>query len=255
MINDFTASRLQKILSAHGLASRREAETMIRDGRVSVNGVIAVIGQSATPGCDEILVDGVPLEQKSELVYIMLNKPLGYVTTMSDEHGRSTVRELVADVAERIYPVGRLDYDSEGLLLMTNDGEFANMIAHPSYGIEKTYIAIVQGNATDAEALLKNPIEIDGHIVKAVSVTLSGGSSHGGGVFNITIKEGRNRQVRKMLAKFGLEVTSLKRVSIGSLELGSLNVGQWRHLTSGELSSLRSKIAIRGECNLESVRD
>ena len=232
------ASRLQKIISAHGVASRREAEMMIRDGRVTVNGEIAAIGQSAVPGSDEILVDGMPLAQKSGPIYIMLNKPCGYITTMSDEHGRKTVRELVAGIGGRVYPVGRLDYDSEGLLLMTNDGQFANMVAHPSYGIEKTYEAHVRGNAAKAEMLLREPMEIDSHIIKASSVKLTE-YKQGCGVLLITIKEGRNRQIRKMLAICGLRVSSLKRVTIGPLELGGLESGQWRHLTAAELRSLR----------------
>lgn len=234
--------RLQKILSAHGVASRRGAESMIREGRVCVNGEVAVIGQGAMPGKDEILVDGVPLADKSEPVYIMLNKPRGYITTMNDERGRKTVRELVAGVGERVYPVGRLDCDSEGLLLMTNDGEFSNMVAHPSFEVEKTYMAAVRGDAEKAEGLLRGPMEIDGRTVNALAVKLTR-QTQDGGVFSVTIKEGRNRQVRKMLAECGLVVTSLKRVSVGPIKLGGLKAGQWRRLTPGEQRSILEKIS------------
>ena len=230
-------SRIQKIISAHGVASRREAERMILDGRVTVNGMPATIGQSARFGSDEIAVDGVPLAPAGKLLYIMLNKPRGYITTANDDRGRKTVMELVAGVGARLYPVGRLDMDTEGLLLMTNDGRFANVVAHPSYNKTKTYEARVRGDATAAVEALRRPMEVDSHIVKAVSVQMVEEAGDGG-VLRITINEGRNRQLRKMCDQCGLEVRSLKRLSIASLELGVLKTGEWRHLTSAERKSL-----------------
>jgi 23S rRNA pseudouridine2605 synthase len=229
--------RIQKILSAFGVASRREAEEMILEGRVKVNGKTAVLGQSAQYGADRITVDGVPLAEKKQHVYIMLNKPCGYLTTVSDDRGRKTVMELVADVDVRVYPVGRLDLDTGGLLLFTNDGEFANRITHPSFNNQKTYQVLVHGNAAKAEKLLAEPIEINGRIIHAVSVKLLSETTTGG-VLEITIIEGRNRQVRRMCAKCGLTVHALKRISIGKLELGTLETGKWRYLTEEEMEKL-----------------
>ena len=230
--------RLQKILSAHGDWSRREADVMIRDGRVSVNGTTAEIGQSAVYGSDEIMVDKVPLKPDDGLHYIMLNKPRGYVTTMRDDKGRLTVKDLVSGVGARVYPVGRLDYDSSGLLLMTNDGQFANTVAHPSNGYIKTYETRVRGDVSGIEEKLRRPMEIDSHIVKAVSARLISMTA-GGGLLRISINEGRNRQIRKMLAKCGLDVVSLKRVSVGALKLGPLKTGNWRRLTEAEVDMFR----------------
>jgi len=229
--------RLSKILSAHGVTSRREAEVMIRSGRVSVGGKQASIGQSARPGVDEIAVDGIPLAAKSELLYIMLNKPRGYVTTVSDERGRSTVMDLVTGAGTRLFPVGRLDYDSEGLILLTNDGRFAFAVAHPSFNVKKTYEIRARGDIRGAAERLRCPMEIDGKTVRAVSVRLMKRTA-AGGLLQVTISEGRNRQVRKMCALCGLSVLSLKRISIGSLELGSLKPGQWRFLTESERKAL-----------------
>ena len=225
--------RLQKIISAHGVASRRYAEKLISEGRVYVNGVRAVIGQSADFEIDEIVVDGNPLRPIGELVYIMLNKPCGYLTTACDDRGRKTVMELVEDAGVRVYPVGRLDLDSEGLLLLTNDGAFANVAAHPRFNKLKTYEITVRGDAQLAVLKLSRPMLIDSHQVRAKSVGLIR-KTHDGGVLSVTIGEGRNRQIRKMCAGSGLEVLSLIRVSLGRLELGSLESGKWRHLTSAE---------------------
>ena len=229
--------RIQKIISAHGAASRREAEKLIRDGRVTVNGAIAMIGQQAEYGRDEIAVDGTPLRPRGKPVYIMLNKPHGFVTTRSDERGRKTVMSLVEDVNAVVFPVGRLDIDSEGLLILTNDGDFANSVAHPSNGKTKTYEARVRGDAAGAISLLCSPIAIDTHIVKASSARLVERFKDGG-IISISIIEGRNRQIRKMCSFCGLDVVSLKRVSIGALELGSLKTGEWRHLTEAEFRSV-----------------
>ena len=227
--------RIQKILSAHGLASRRGAEEMIREGRVTVNGHVAELGQSAEFGRDDIAVDGVSIAPEAGKVYIMLNKPPGYVTTASDERGRKTVMDLVK-TPERVYPVGRLDMYSEGLILMTNDGLFANSVAHPSNDHRKTYEIRVRGDAGKAAPMLRRPMEIDGHVVRAAEVTLLE-RAEGGGAVRVTVTEGRNRQLRKMCELCGLKVLSLKRVSIGSLGIGSLKPGEWRHLTEDERNS------------------
>ena len=229
--------RIQKILSSHAVASRREAERMILAGRVTIGGIPAKLGQSAQFGVDDIAVDGVPLVPKDSFAYIMLNKPRGYVTTMSDERGRKTVMSLVGDLGIRVYPVGRLDINSEGLLLLTNDGAFANSVAHPSYGKAKTYEVRVSGDAKGAAALLRRPLDIDSHTVHAKSVNLIRHTDVGG-MLRIAIYEGRNKQVRKMCAQCGVEVLSLKRVSIGTVSLGTLKTSKWRHLTRKEVDTL-----------------
>jgi len=229
--------RLQKILSAHGVASRRKAEQMILDGRVSINGVTATLGQSAELEHDVIAVDGDPLSNREDHVYIMLNKPSGYVTTVSDEFGRKTVMELVADLGIKVYPVGRLDLNTEGLLVFTNDGDFANRLMHPSHSLQKTYIANVKGDVQKACELMRESLVIDSYTVHAVSVELLE-SRADGGVLKITVAEGRNRQIRKMCTVCGVRVRYLKRVSIGALKLGDLKLGKWRHLSEVELRSL-----------------
>lgn len=230
--------RLQKILSARGVASRRKAEEMILDGRVSVNGRVAALGDSADPDLDEITVDGGALPSFEKYVYIMLNKPRGYVTTLSDEKGRKNAASLVADCRLRVYPVGRLDMDSEGLLLFTNDGEFANRLMHPKHEVEKTYDTWVTGYAPGAEERLKEPIELDGYRIRSPKVKLL----HADGdraKLRITIHEGRNRQVRRMCQAAGMHVTRLRRIGEGALRLGELPCGAWRHLTQRELESLK----------------
>lgn len=228
--------RLQKILSSRGVASRRMAEKMIEDGRVSVNGAVALLGQSADPDQDEILLDGRPLPSGSEYVYILLHKPRGYVTTLSDEKGRKTAAELVADCGTRVYPVGRLDMDSEGLLLFTNDGEFANHLMHPKHEVEKTYLTWVGDFSDEAVAKLKRPITLDGYLLRAPKVRVIRT-----GLLEITIHEGRNRQVRRMCEAAGMRVTRLKRVREGKLVLGELPLGKWRYLTPLEVESLKNR--------------
>ena len=225
--------RLQKILSARGVASRRAAEKMIEEGRVSVNGQVALLGQTADPAVDEILLDGKLLPTGSENVYILLHKPRGYVTTLSDEKGRKTAAELVADCGVRVYPVGRLDMDSEGLLLFTNDGEFANKLMHPKHEVEKTYLAWTQNFSEEALARLKKPILLDGYQIRAPKVRVVKP-----GLMEITIHEGRNRQVRRMCEAAGMQVTRLKRIREGKLALGDLPLGKWRYLTEEEVKSL-----------------
>lgn len=228
--------RLQKILSARGLASRRAAEKMIEEGRVTVNGAVAVLGQSADPDVDRIEVDGKPLPTVDRPVYLLLHKPRGYVTTLSDEKGRKTAAELVADCGVRVYPVGRLDMDSEGLLLFTNDGEFANLLMHPKHQVDKTYLTWVQDYSEEALQRLKKPIELDGYRIRAPKVRVVKP-----GLLEITIHEGRNRQVRRMCEAAGMQVTRLKRVREGSLSLGDLPLGAWRYLTPEEVSKLKEE--------------
>lgn len=229
--------RLQKILSARGLASRRKAEEMIQQGRVAVNGVIARLGDAADPANDTITLDGNPLPSNVEKRYIMLHKPRGYVTTLSDEKGRPYAAQLVADCGFRVYPVGRLDMDSEGLLLFTNDGEFANAMMHPRREISKVYEVHTLGYVPGAEIRLSHPIELDGYTIRPPKVKLlkvNGAKA----VFEVTIHEGRNRQVRRMCEAAGMTVTRLKRIREGKLILGELKPGQWRYLTQEEISKL-----------------
>lgn len=230
--------RLQKIIAASGLMARRKAEEAIKAGRVTVNGLTARLGDSADPACDEILLDGRALPSGEKKVYIMLNKPRGVVTSLRDEKGRRDVSELVSEIPERLYPVGRLDLDSEGLLLMTNDGELANRLMHPSHEVEKCYRTWVKGEQLEEKAArLRQPMEIDGRTVGPAGVELLE-RLPGGGVLEISIHEGRNRQVRKMCALAGLSVSRLCRVREGNLRLGRLKSGQWRFLTEQELKEL-----------------
>lgn len=229
--------RLQKILSARGVASRRKAEELLQAGRITVNGRIAALGESADPENDCILVDGKELPSPGKAVYIMLNKPRGYVTTLSDERGRPTVAQLVEDCGVRVYPVGRLDYDSEGLLLMTNDGAFANRLMHPKQEISKIYEVWVNGYHEAAPALLGRPIELDGYRIRPPKVKLLRADGDKA-KFLVTIHEGRNRQVRRMCEAAGMHVTRLRRVGEGKLSLGNLKIGTWRYLTEDEMVGL-----------------
>lgn len=230
--------RLQKILSARGVASRRKAEEMIQKGLVSVNGAVALLGDSADPEADEILVEGKPLPSLNDHVYILLHKPRGYVTTLSDEKGRPNAAQLVSDCGVRVYPVGRLDMDSEGLLLFTNDGDFANALMHPKHEVKKTYDTWVTGYVPGAEIRLSRPIELDGYTIRPPKVKLIRAEGKKA-KFQITIHEGRNRQVRRMCEAAGMTVTRLKRIREGSLSLGDLPLGKWRYLTPDEVSQLK----------------
>ncbi len=225
--------KLQKIIAARGLASRRRAEEMIAAGRVTVNGKLASLGDRADPETDMILVEGNPLPPLREYVYIMLNKPRGYVTTLSDEKGRPNAAQLVADCGCRVYPVGRLDMDSEGLLLFTNDGDFANRAMHPSHEIEKTYEVKVTGFSESGFERLALPMELDGYRIRPPKLKLQSVSGTTGR-FRITIHEGRNRQIRRMCDAAGMKVLRLKRIREGALELGTLPSGKWRYLTPEE---------------------
>ncbi len=230
--------RLQKILSARGICSRRKAEEWITEGKVTVNGTVAHLGDSADPDTDEIRVDGKPLPSAAEYVYIMLNKPRGYVTTLSDEKGRPNAAQLI-DCGVRVYPVGRLDMDSEGLLLFTNDGEFANRLMHPKHEVDKTYRVLVQGYSEENLEKLKQPIELDGYRIRKPGVKLLRLRDKGQAQLLVTIHEGRNRQVRRMCAAAGMEVLRLQRISEGKVKLGQLECGKWRHLTREELEDLK----------------
>ncbi|MBQ7129828.1 MAG: rRNA pseudouridine synthase [Oscillospiraceae bacterium] len=232
------AERLQKILSARGVASRRKAEEMIEKGLVSVNGITARIGDTADADTDEILVEGKPLPALNAYVYILLHKPRGYVTTLSDEKGRPNAAQLVSDCGTRVYPVGRLDMDSEGLLLFTNDGDFANALMHPRHEVKKTYDTWVTGYVPGAEIRLSRPIELDGYTIRPPKVALIRAEGRKA-KFRITIHEGRNRQVRRMCEAAGMTVTRLKRIQEGSLALGDLPLGKWRYLTADEVAALK----------------
>ena len=230
--------RLQKILSARGVASRRKAEQMIQNGTVTVNGVTAALGDSADPELDRICVNGQPLPTGQRFVYILLNKPRGYVTTLSDEKGRPTVAELVKDCGVRVFPVGRLDLDSEGLLLLTNDGEWMQRILHPKYEVNKTYHVTVAGEVGDAAKKLSRLTQIDGEAIRPAHVEiLYRGRETAELAF--TIHEGKNRQIRRMCAAVGLCVKRLRRVAEHDLLLGDLPIGAWRDLTERELSLLQ----------------
>ncbi len=230
--------RLQKILSARGVASRRKAEQMIQNGAVSVNGVTAALGDSADPELDRICVNGQPLPTGQRFVYILLNKPRGYVTTLSDEKGRPNAAQLVADCGIRVYPVGRLDMDSEGLLLFTNDGAFANALTHPKQEVEKIYEVWAVGYAPGGEEKLSRPIVLDGYRIRPPKVVLLGADGEKA-KFRVTIHEGRNRQIRRMCEEAGMRCTRLRRIREGSLSLGNLAVGKWRYLTGEEVSKLK----------------
>lgn len=230
--------RLQKLLSAAGICSRRAAEGYIRAGRVTVNGKAASLGDKADPGRDDVRVDGKPLAPGAERFYLVLNKPRGYVTTLSDERGRKTVADLVADCGVRVYPVGRLDLDSEGLLLMTNDGALAQRLTHPSYEAEKTYQVWVEGALEGAAERLRRVRDLEGEPIRPAGVeelSREGGTA----VLAVTVHEGKNRQVRRMCAACGLKVARLRRVREHTLELGALPPGKWRRLTAAEVEALR----------------
>lgn len=233
--------RLQKYLSECAVASRRKSEELIRGGKVKINGKVAEIGDKVDPARDTVTVNGKKVSAVKDKYYIMLNKPRGYVTTMSDELGRKCVAELVSDVGASVYPVGRLDRDSEGLLLMTNDGEFANAVMHPRKHVAKTYRVTVRSNINDAQVeKLENGIMLDGQITLPSEVHIVEKSAERS-VFEITIYEGRNRQIRKMCEDVSLEVIRLKRNSVGSVKLGMLQPGKWRELTDDEVRKLVSQ--------------
>jgi 23S rRNA pseudouridine2605 synthase len=230
--------RLQKFLSEAGIASRRKAEEMIRNGLVKVNGSVAQIGDTVDPKKDNVVIKGKKVRKESSIRYILLNKPRGYVTTTDDELGRKCVLELVGDIKERIYPVGRLDRVSEGALIMTNDGAFANAMMHPSKHVPKTYRVTVRPEPTSEQIdILSTGVELDGRLTAPADVYVVA-KEEGRAVLEIVLHEGRNRQIRRMCEAVNLEVARLRRIAVGSVKLGMLQTGQWRDLTPQELESL-----------------
>ncbi len=230
--------RLQKLIASAGLCARRTAEDWIAAGRVCVNGAVASLGDRADLETDTVTVDGAPLPGRPGAVYLMLNKPRGYVTTLSDEYGRRTAAELVADCGVRVYPVGRLDRDSEGLLLFTNDGELAQRLLHPRHQVDKVYLVTVRGDIRGAAERLMAITELDGEPI-APAQAAEVARHEGQAVLRVTIHQGKNRQVRRMCAQIGLHVVRLQRIQEDSLLLGDLPAGKWRYLTDQELQGLR----------------
>lgn len=242
MIGLLKMIRIQKFFTDNAIMSRRAAEAAVAAGRVTVNGSPAVIGQSVDPERDLITLDGKPIQPTAQQrLYIMLNKPRGYVTTLSDERGRPTVAELVADCGARVYPVGRLDMDSEGLLLLTNDGELTLRLTHPRHEIPKLYHVTLSGEVSDAQLdALRAVRRLDGYTLAPVGVRRLERGAHST-LVEFTLHEGRNRQIRRMCQACGLRITRLRRVAIGRLTLGDLKVGHWRHLTQQQIDYLYGK--------------
>lgn len=237
--------RLQKYLSQCAVASRRKSEELILSGKVKVNGKVAGLGDKIDPRRDTVTVSGKKIVSSKKHYYIMLHKPRGFITTMEDEMGRKCVAELVKDVGARVYPVGRLDRDSEGLLIMTNDGDFANHLTHPSKHVPKTYRVTVRPNVTEDQLIAFNEgIEIDGRkTAPADAHIIEKGENRV--VLEVIIHEGRNRQIRRMCEALGLEVARLKRTHIGSIKLGMLPQGKWRNLTEDEVHKLKVSSGMR----------
>lgn len=240
--------RLQKFFTDCGIMSRRAAEVEIAKGTVKVNGVVAETGRKVDPKKDKVTWNDTPVvyDAKKKTVCVLLNKPRGYVTTLSDERGRKTVSELVEDVGTRLYPVGRLDLDSEGLLLMTNDGDLTNRLTHPKEGIPKIYHVVVAGNLTEGQlARLSSPMTIDGYKIRPVPVAVLDRRKSKNGkdctVLEMVLYEGRNRQIRKMCEQTHLSVLRLKRVAIGEISLHGVKPGQWRYLTNAEIKYLKGE--------------
>ena len=241
--------RLPKYLSECGVLSRRAAETEISAGHVSVNGIPASLGDKVDPSADEVAWNGRIIQPKTcggerRNTYILLNKPAGYVTTLSDEKGRRTIADLIADAGTRLYPVGRLDQYSDGLLLCTDDGELTNKITHPSHHISKTYVGILTARLDDrAIRELGVPFELDGYMLRPFEVRRLGYKKAGmadATVVEFVLHEGRNREIRKICAHHGYKLARLTRVAIGDIRLGDLPSGKWRHLTDEEIAYLKS---------------
>ncbi|MBE6818276.1 MAG: rRNA pseudouridine synthase [Ruminococcaceae bacterium] len=245
--------RLQKFMADNGIASRRKSEELIAAGKVKVNGHKAFIGQKIHPKKDIVSVQGKKIVKNDDLYYIMLNKPRGYVTTTKDELGRKCVNELVKDIAARLYPVGRLDRESEGLLFLTNDGEFTNALTHPSHGVRKTYRVTVKPVVEEyLLQKLENGVEIDGKKTAPCMVKLLE-KQEDRMFLEFIISEGRNRQIRKMCESIGTQVIRLKRTAEGDVKLGGLPVGQWRHLETKEIKKLAGP-AIAQKAQMKQVR-
>lgn len=241
------AVRLQKLLSMAGVASRRAAEELILEGRVVVNGaVVTTLGTKADPAHDEVRVDGRRLRFDTRPRYIILNKPKGYVTTRKDPQGRRTIMELLSGVREYVYPVGRLDYETDGLLLMTSDGDLAARLTHPKHEVPRVYQAVVVGTPDeDALEKLRRGVFLDGRRTAPAEVRRAGSGGKGPKpltMLTITLREGRNRQVRRMCALVGHPVRRLTRIKMGPIGLGNLRPGQWRDLTPAEVDKLKSAV-------------
>lgn len=236
------SERLQKLIARAGLASRRKAERWIEDGLVIVNGNKAQLGDRADLTVDKVVVNGQPLKCAEKKITVMLNKPRGYVSTLNDPQGRKLVSDLISPIPERLFPIGRLDYNTEGLLLLTNDGDLAQGLSHPRYHVDKTYLVKVQGELTVAKSKsLENGLDLDdGRTAPAKVANIRGRGAHCW--FEITIHEGRNRQVRRMCDKLGLQVLRLKRIRQGFLTLGTLPTGQFRVLDDHEIEKLKKII-------------
>ena len=230
--------RLQKLIARAGICSRRTAETLLTAGRVTVNGVAAHLGDKADADTDVIAIDGTAIAFAEPSVYLMLNKPRGYVTTLRDELGRTTAAELVADCGTRVFPVGRLDKESEGLLLFTNDGALMQAMTHPSHQVDKTYEVTVTGQLEGAADRLSAVTELDGEPIVPAQVEIME-RRQGQALLRVTIHQGKNRQIRRMCAQVGMQVTRLRRVSEDALTLGDLKPGQWRYLTDAEVAALK----------------
>ena len=230
--------RLQKLIARAGVCSRRTAETLLTAGRVTVNGVAAQLGDKADAETDVIAIDGTAIAFAEPSVYLMLNKPRGYVTTLRDELGRATTAELVADCGTRVFPVGRLDKESEGLLLFTNDGALMQAMTHPSHQVDKTYEVTVTGQLEGAADRLSAVTELDGEPIVPAQVEIME-RRQGQALLRVTIHQGKNRQIRRMCAQVGMQVTRLRRVSEDALTLGDLKPGQWRYLTDAEVAALK----------------
>ncbi len=232
--------RLQKYMADCGVASRRASEQIITDGRVTVNGLPAVLGMSVEEG-DDVRIDGKTITPQEKHVVLMLYKPRGVVSTSSDEAGRKTVQAFVSELPYRLYNVGRLDINSEGLLLLTNDGELANHLMHPRFGVNKTYRVVCDGTLSASEiATLTNGVQLSDGLTAPARVTNIRRSTTGGTAFSITIHEGRNRQIRRMLEAIGHRTLRLKREAYGNLKLGDLRPGEWRYLTPEEIEGLKA---------------
>jgi 23S rRNA pseudouridine2605 synthase len=236
--------RLQKILSQAGVASRREAERMITDGRVAVNGKqVTELGAKADPARDTVTVDGKPVTVDEKRVYVILNKPVGYVTTLKDPEGRPIVTDLLKGLGVRVFPVGRLDYNTEGLLLLTNDGEWANRLAHPRHEVDKEYLVRVRGTvAREQITRLEQGVDLEDGKTAPARVAMTKQSDNNTWI-SITIHEGRYRQVRRMCEAVSLSVVRLRRVRYGALALGDLKIGEYRRLSPGEAAALAGGVS------------
>lgn len=234
--------RLQKVMAQAGVGSRRSCEELIRENRVKVNGKLATLGQKVNPNQDEIVVDGKPIGKQEQKRYVILHKPFGYITTVKDQFDRKSVLDLLPKIEERIYPVGRLDYDSEGLVFLTNDGELAHKVMHPSFELPKTYLVLVKGRITmDAVYRLRRGIRLEDGPTAPAEVQVIRSSVENSTIV-ISLREGRNRQVRRMFQQVGFPVQRLTRTAIGPLTLGELAPGDFRFLSLGELKELHRAV-------------